>query len=118
MVTISEGGTTVPRWITFTGTVKRYPGFTQLHPDEDDDIEITCEDDDVREEGAEIVVRKEAKARKIFVPPDSVVATKQPRKSRSQPSCKSGETCCLGGVEFCCDDGKIMGSCVGSWPCP
>lgn len=114
----NQSDSTQPRWVRFVGTMNRLPDYCELRPDEDDRIRIHLENEDVREEPTGIVVRVGAHPRAIMIPPDSVVRQKLPRKTSNQAKCASGMTCCLGGAEMCCDDGTIVGSCVGYWACP
>lgn len=102
------------QWVAFYGTAVRTGDWFVLRPHEDPMIEIYMSADNVATEGSPIVVRVGARAILINIPTSSPVPIM--KNLSTHPSCV-GQTSCLGRVETCCDDNRILGSCGGGWRC-
>jgi hypothetical protein len=77
---------------------------------------IELADGDVRVEGGQVRVRRGAIA--LFVgEPHTGDASARPGRAALQGLCPSGITCCIGSVQLCCDDFRVIGPCQGAWGC-
>ena len=72
--------------------------------------------DDVKLENNRIAVRLGAVAIAVDEPGDSKVEDRQPADTLRN-TCPSGITCCIGSVHICCDDFRVIGTCIGAWGC-
>lgn len=102
------------QWVAFNGTAVRTGARFVLRPHEDSMIEIYMSAEDVAIEGLTIAVRVGSRAISINIPTLSPVPIM--KILSAHPSCV-GQTSCLGRVETCCDDYRILGSCGGGWRC-
>jgi hypothetical protein len=105
-------------WVPFEGTLRRFVDFYVLYPYLDSRIEITINNNDVMESSAGIFVRVGGHWLSIEIPPASVLHTRVFAGTANSELCNTKTTMCVGGVEWCCEDGTIVGACVGYWRCP
>lgn len=107
----------MPEWIPFDGYDKDVPGYPdliELHPHIDAAIRITLHREDVR--FGSLFVRVGAIIKNVDIPEGSVVNSQAFTQSPNTSTC-GGPTMCLGGVEFCCRDGRAVDACTGFWRC-
>ena len=65
---------------------------------------------------SEVYVRNGAQILGYVVPPGSKFFAAQPKLVTS-PACDSGPTCCLYGLQYCCDNNRVVDNCNGLWKC-
>lgn len=71
---------------------------------------------DVKLENNRVAVRLGAVAIAIEEPGDSKVEDRPPADTL-RDTCPSGITCCIGSLHICCDDFRVLGTCIGAWGC-
>jgi len=99
-------------WLRFVGTAKRTISGWRLVPEDDPKVSIDMGHDDVRVDGATVIVRQGSYALDIRVPSNSPARMAPSYRSRKQ--CPGGISRCLGGIEYCCDN-EAKGTCNGLW---
>lgn len=112
------------KWVRFDGVweeVVAHPSpfarsMAMLHPSEDPRIRIAFTPGNLRLVESQLYVRMGAKPREVYVPPDSPVASTAIPEPRAGV-CQGGGTRCLGQLETCCSDGRVIGNCSGTWLC-
>lgn len=103
-----------PEYLDFDGTATRSAGRISLRPAEDERIVLFFRPSDVIIRGSRVGIRVGARALAIDVPRRSSVPVSD--RPAIHPRCRGG-TMCLGRIEFCCADRKMVGACGGSWRC-
>lgn len=112
------------KWVRFDGSweevaAHRSPfvgSMALLHPSEDPRIRIAFTPSKLRLIEDHLYVRVGAKPREVYVPPDSPTASAAIPEPRAGV-CQGGGTRCLGQLETCCNDGRVIGNCSGTWLC-
>lgn len=108
-----EGG--VSEFLQFDGVAERRGSIVRLTAVDDNGfIEIATSDVSLDE--GRVQVRQGASATSMGEPHTSD-ANARPNSTSLQGQCPSGITCCIGSVQLCCDDFRIIGTCKGAWGC-
>ena len=105
----------VMSFVEFIGVAERRGAIVRLVADGADGF-LEFASQDVRAENGRIYVRDGAVASAVGEPasgnPDD-----RPSVDAIRERCPSGITCCIGAVHVCCDDFRVLGSCIGAWGC-
>lgn len=102
-------------FVDFAGSAERRGDTIRLVAhDNNGALEFAAQD--VKLENDRVSVRRGAVAIAVKEPGDSKVDDRPPADTLHD-ACPSGITCCIGSVHICCDDFRVIGSCVGAWGC-
>lgn len=109
-------------WLEFDGTVEQSGNLYVLRPAEESSIEIIYRHGDVlivrTGPRVRVHVRYGAKFLEIRIPKGSVYWS-WPIGPADRVACAGGNSRCLAGLEYCCDDPtQAVGNCTGKWRCP
>ena len=107
---------TKPEWIRFEGTADVTLNKVVLRPFRDETIQLHFRRRDVQVTPSFVAIRKKAQALSISIPDESVIHHEVP--GTFSPHCGAYGSMCIGRVEICCDNRKVVNSCAGFWPCP
>jgi hypothetical protein len=98
-------------WINFNGKYEILgSGKIKLTSRNNDGIIIVSEDN-VKFDSSSISLRRDSIV--------EIVASSKNKISQSSENELSNcsKDCCIGFVKICCDNGRVIGSCVGAWGC-
>jgi hypothetical protein len=105
-------------WIKFDGTAEQHGDTVWLKPSVDESLTLELAALDVRTDGEEVKVRVGASLLKSSaIKSDDPETVSDASSSSAKLQCDGNPTACIGDAEFCCDSGKIIGSCFGYWRC-
>ncbi len=110
-------------WVKIRGTVvDMTSNEVKIAPTEDEKIHIVHARRDVAigskpDGGLDVYVKIGAKRARKDILPGSNYDNRPPGMANSK-HCGGGESECIGGAEYCCDTGLMVGGCSGETRCP
>ena len=100
-------------WIRFNGTAETHGQIVWLKPFDDEALILKLTHNNVKISGDQVEVRHGATILNL-----AEIKSNEP-KSEARPStdCDGNDTGCIGAVEYCCHNGKVVGHCDGYYRC-